>query len=106
MKRGALMRKRIAIFLLLLFAAGVFYLHSNREIGTVSGIENECITIDNVVYERDNMSGLSRNDKGTYLGKVKNADITMRVYSVKGDTNHEYIYALWEWEGGFYSRTE
>ena len=34
--------------------------------------------------------------------QLKNEKITMKVYSVKGDTEEEYIYTLWDWEGVFY----
>ena len=75
-----------------------------KNIGKISGAENDCITIDNVKYNRETQHNFSNADKGKYLGKVSNAKITMRVYSVKGDTAGEYIYALWEWEGSFYKR--
>lgn len=78
----------------------------DKNIGKISGAENECITINDVRYIRDTNSGYSNADKGSYLGKVSNSAITMRVYSVKGDANGEYIYALWEWEGAFYKKQE
>ena len=76
------------------------------EIGTISGAENEYITIDGVKYVFDIDSGFSYADKGKYLGKVSNSKITMKVYSVEGDTDGDYIYARWDWEGYFYKRTE
>lgn len=38
-----------------------------KEIGTISGAENEYITIDGVEYVRDIDSGFSYADKGKYL---------------------------------------
>lgn len=77
-----------------------------KEIGTIYGAENEYITIDGVEYVRDIDSGFSYADKGKYLGKVSNSKITMKVYSVEGDTNGDYIYTRWDWEGYFYKKTE
>ena len=65
---------------------------------------NEYITIDDVKYVLNTNHDFSQADKGTYLGKVSNSKITMKVYSVTGDTEEEYIYALWEWQGAFYKR--
>ena len=76
------------------------------EIGTISGAENEYITIDGVKYVFDIDSGFSYADKGKYLGEVSNSQITMKVYSVEGDTNGDYIYTRWDWEGYFYKKTE
>lgn len=67
-----------------------------KEIGTISGAENEYITIDGVEYVFDIDSGYSYADKGKYLGKVSNSKITMKVYSVEGDTNGDYIYTRWD----------
>ena len=30
----------------------------------------------------------------------------MRVYTVNGDSNGDFIYALWDWEGNFYVRKD
>lgn len=79
---------------------------SGKTIGKISGAENEYITIDDVKYILDTDNNFSQADKGTYLGKVSNSKITMRVYSVRGDTDGEYIYALWDWEGAFYKREQ
>jgi len=87
---------------------------SGKTIGKISGAENEYITIDDVKYVLDTDDNFSQADKGTYLGKVSNSylgkvsnsKITMRVYSVRGDTDGEYIYALWDWEGAFYKREQ
>ena len=79
---------------------------SGKTIGKISGAENEYITIDDVKYVLDTNHDFSQADKGTYLGKVSNSKITMKVYSVKGDTNGDYIYTLWDWEGAFYKREQ
>ena len=77
-----------------------------KTIGKISGAENEYITIDDVKFVLDTDNNFSQADKGTYLGKVSNSKITMKVYSVKGDTNGNYIYTLWDWEGAFYKREQ
>ena len=79
---------------------------SGKTIGKISGAENEYITIDDVKYVLDTNHDFSQADKGTYLGKVSNSKITMKVYLVKGDTNGDYIYTLWDWEGAFYKREQ
>lgn len=79
---------------------------SGETIGKISGAENEYITMNDVKYVLDTNHDFSQADKGAYLGKVSNSKITMRVYSVKGDTNEDYIYALWDWEGAFYKREQ
>ena len=90
----------VTVLLLSLVACG------GMTIGTISGPENECITIDDVKYNRETNHDFSNADKDKYLGKVSNSKITMRVYSVKGDAEGEYIYALWEWEGAFYKKEQ
>ena len=90
------MRKLIAIALVMALLLSLVAC-SNKTIGKISGPENDCITIDDVKYNRDTNHNFSNADKGKYLGKVSNSKITMRVYSVKGDTEGEYIYALWNW---------
>ena len=91
----------VVIALLLSFVAC-----GGKNIGKISGPENDCITIDNVKYHRNTNLNFSTADKGKYLGKVSNSKITMRVYSVKGDIDGEYIYTLWDWEGSFYKREQ
>ena len=79
---------------------------SGKTIGKISGAENEYITIDDVKYVLDTNHDFSQSDKGSYLGEVSNSKITMKVYSVKGDANGDYIYTLWDWEGAFYKREQ
>ena len=97
----------LPIILLLCIAINSFF--KGPIIGTVSGAENEFIVIDGITYIIDDLAENGENayssaDRGEYLGIVKNGDITMRVYSVKGDDSGNYLYALWEWEGNFYVR--
>lgn len=98
--------KKIIITTLLGFCLFELVACSGKTIGKISGAENDLITINNVVYELDNNTGFSNADKDKYLGKVTNSKITMKVYSVKGDTDQNYIYTLWDWEGTFYKRQE
>ena len=79
-------------------------LFRGRVIGTVKGAEMEEIVIDGVTYVQNNDTGLSYADKGRYLGRAVNGDVTVRVYAVKGDTEGRYLYRLWDWEGAFYER--
>lgn len=97
--------KRMVITLALALLLGLTAC-SSKNIGKISGAENEYITIGNVQYVLDTNNDFSNADKSEYLGKVSNSKITMRVYSVKGDTEGEYIYALWDWEGAFYKREQ
>lgn len=98
--------KKIIITTLLGFCLFGLVACSSKTIGKISGAENDLITINDVVYELDNNTGFSNADKDKYLGKVTNSKITMKVYSVKGDADQNYIYTLWDWEGAFYKRQE
>ena len=93
---------------LILCAAAVLlcsiFLSRCRVIGTVKDTEMEQIIIGDVVYQQNNDTGLSYRDKGRFLGRAVSGDITFRVYAVKGDTEGQYLYRLWSWEGAFYER--
>lgn len=93
----------IAILLLGYMCSAVIN-HFKPPIGRISGAEMDFITIDGCVYEECNDKNYSIRHKGKYLGKVVTDDekIVFRVYSVKG--TDEYIYRLWDWEGGFYKK--
>ena len=78
--------------------------NTNQAIGTIRGAENEWITINDIVYERDENSSFSRKDRGTYIGEAANSKGTMRLYEVDGDNDAQYIYAFWDWEGAIYKR--
>ena len=103
------MKKIIAVALLILV---LFALLNIRQfigipvIGKITGAENEQIIIDGTTYERDYNSGFSSDNKDKYLGVVRNTKIKMRVYSIDGKENADYIYALWGWEGAIYKRAE
>ena len=75
-----------------------------RVIGTVKGVEMEQIVVDGVTYVQNNNTGLSYADKGRFLGRAVNDKVTFRVYTVRGDTEKQYLYRLWEWEGAFYEK--
>lgn len=100
------MKKFVAALLLLACVFTFVGCGADKAIGTISGAENEYITIDGVTYERDNASDLSNKDRDDYLGQVSNTKISMKVYSVDGDAEGKYIYAMWDWEGAFYIRQE
>ena len=71
-------------------------------IGTISGAENEKITIGDDIYEKTYDAPVSRSDKGKYLGTVTNGKIKMRVYEIP---ETDYIYTMWEWEGAIYRKS-
>lgn len=75
-------------------------------IGTISGPESQFIEIDGVRYVETSDNEFSSADRGEYLGSVTNGNITMRVFSVKGDDSGRFIYTLWDWEGAFYARED
>ena len=80
-------------------------------IGIIKGAENEIIGIDGITYIVDDLAENGANsyssaDRGNFIGVVSNGDITMRVYTVNGDSNGDFIYALWDWEGNFYVRKD
>ena len=79
-------------------------------IGSITGAEYEFIEIDGVRYVKDSSGAragdFSGADRGEYLGAVTDGNITMRVFSVKGDDSRRYIYALWDWDGAFYSKED
>ena len=82
------------------------FLFRGRVIGTVKGAEMEQIVIDGVVYQQNNDTGLSYRDKGRFLGRAVNDKVTFRVYAVRGDTEGQYLYRLWSWEGAFYEKKD
>lgn len=73
-------------------------------IGTIKGAEHDFIEIDGVRYAQNSDNDFSGADRGEYLGSVTDGNITMRVFSVKGDDSGRYIYSLWDWDGAFYVR--
>ena len=77
-----------------------------RVIGTVRGAELEKIIIDDVTYVQNPFLDFSYADKGRFLGRAVNDKVTFRVYAVKGDTEGQYLYRLWSWEGAFYEKKD
>ncbi len=106
---------RIILIVLICLAAiaGVFggldACRANKVIGTYSGSEYECITIDGVEYRADYDNPYDSSDRDKMLGKVVfangyiNSD-PMYIWSVEG--TDEYIYALWVADGTFYKKQE
>lgn len=85
----------------------LMYWQMNREIGTVKGPEMEHIILNDIRYIRDysdEYQNYSAKDKGIYLGIVTDGKIKMRVYSVDGDKERNYLYALFGYDGCFYVR--
>jgi hypothetical protein len=97
-------KKLIAALCVVLVLLCAFFLLHGRVIGTVKGAEMEQIVIDGVTYVQNNNTGLSYADKGRFLGRAVNDKVTFRVYTVRGDTEEQYLYRLWEWEGAFYEK--
>lgn len=81
-----------------------------KEIGTISGPEHDYITIDGVTYVSEASSAIDipydRSDKGRHLGIIKSGDQVFHIYEVKGDTERNYLYWTWEWEGEMYIRED
>ena len=98
--------KKFAIFFFILSLLFGLAACGEKTIGKITGPENDCIIIDDVKYIRDTNHNYSNADKGKYLGKATNSKIFMRIYTVKGDTEGEYIYAFWDWEGAFYKKEQ
>lgn len=99
------MKRFLALFLTAFLLSGC----TRTPIGTIRGAELEEIVIDGITYEADpgdEHQSFTAADKGKYLGTVTNADEVFRVYAVKGDSDHQYLYVLWDWEGTFYVRME
>ena len=81
-----------------------------KEIGTISGPEYDYITIDGVTYVSEASSSIDipydRSDKGRHLGIIKSGEHVFHIYEVKGDTERNYLYWTWEWEGEMYIRED
>ncbi|MBQ8359682.1 MAG: hypothetical protein IJX37_07230 [Oscillospiraceae bacterium] len=77
-------------------------------IGTVTGPEWDVITIDGIAYIKATQAYdiYSSADKDTYLGIVKSGDKNLHIYTLKGDTEQNYLYVRWEWEGELYVRSD
>lgn len=105
------MNKKKCIFLTILIIfilIACWMVKTFRVIGTVSGLEQDYITIAGVRYEYDNADQYSSKDRKRFLGfaKVEGYDSYMRVWSVKGDKEGKYLYTLWFYDGAFYKKVE
>lgn len=97
------MKKILILLLICLMVTGC-----SAPIGTVEGAEWDTITIDGVVYikapaEFDIYSSV---DKDEHLGIIQSGDQTLDLYTIKGDTEHNYLYVRWEWDGDIYVRKD
>ncbi len=99
--------KRIIPFILILCfmlsACG-----SQEVIGSVYGSEHEYTSIGEDTYTLCDNPGVSIAwDKDELLGIVEfeNADTDpMKVYSIKGYDDKDYIYTIWVYDGAFYKK--
>ena len=100
----------ILVVLILLFIPFFKTIFQVPIIGSITGAEYDFIEIDGVRYVEDRAGaradGFSSADRGEYLGAVTDGNVTMRVFSVKGDNSGRYIYTLWDWDGAFYARED
>ena len=102
------MRKKTVLIVILgiLVLVTALYVRESRVIGEITGAEWDVLTIGETEYRQINGLDFTIADKGKYLGKANFNESTVRLYSVKGDTEGKYIYAFWDWEGFFYVRNE
>lgn len=105
-------KKRLLVFMVLAGLAILALLAKaalqKPVIGRVTGAEYQFIEIEGERYIaewcQEEKLPFSAADRGKYLGRVTGGDITMRVFSVKGDESGQFLYVLWGWEGEFYIR--
>ena len=102
------MRKKTVLIVVLgiLVLVTALYVRESRVIGEITGAEWNILTIGETEYRQINGLDFTIADKGKYLGKANFNESTVRLYSVKGDTEDKYIYAFWDWEGFFYVLNE
>ena len=102
------MRKKTVLIVILgiLVLVTALYVRESRVIGEITGAEWNILTIGETEYRQINGLDFTIADKGKYLGKANFNESTVRLYSVKGDTEDKYIYAFWDWEGFFYVLNE
>ena len=99
-----------ATLLLISIISIVKVIFGAKEIGTISGSEYDYITIDGVTYVSEASASIDipydSSDKGTHLGIIKSSDQVFHIYEVKDDTERNYLYWTWKWEGEMYIREE
>ncbi|MBN2472232.1 MAG: hypothetical protein JXN59_16025 [Anaerolineae bacterium] len=103
------MNRRVVVVLALVVAglgllAGCEAVNA-RVIGTVSGVENERITIGKTAYVLFD-DPFTSADRGRYLGNASNGRLTYRVYAVKGDDAQRTLYAVSGYDGAFFIRED
>ena len=105
------MKKKIWLVLMSLFMVligiKIWYF---KPIGTVEGPEWDILHVNGSTYISERSSGVDipydRSDKGRHLGIIKSGEETFHIYQVKGDSERNYLYWTWEWEGEMYIRKE
>ena len=99
----AAMKKLLILILTLTMFSGC-----RAPIGTVSGPEWDTVTVNGVEYIKapPGYDIYDSSDKDDHLGIIKSGDKTFHVYTIKGDTEGEYLYVRWEWEGDIYIRKD
>lgn len=97
------MKRFLILILVMLILSGCA-----ATIGTVEGPEWDVIAIDGIEYIKasDEYDIYSSADKDDHLGIIKSGDQTLDVYTIKGDTEQNYLYVRWEWEGDIYVRKD
>lgn len=96
----------IAVIAMLIVFSAVFVSRDRRVIGEITGAEWNQLTMGETKYNVNYGLDYNAADKGRFLGKAKYNTSIVSLYSVKGDEECKYIYALWDWEGFFYVREE
>ena len=102
------MKKQIVTYVLIvaIVLVLVFLWNTNRIIGKMSGPENEYVVFNNGTTYALCDDHHSFRDKGWVLGRVSAAyNTSYYVFSVRGDSDREYIYIAAMGKGEFYKRT-
>ena len=102
-------KKQIVIYVLIvaIVVALGFLWNTNRIIGKMSGPENEYVVFNNGTTYVLCDDHHSFRDKGWILGRVSAAyNTSYYVFSVRGDSDREYIYVAAMGQGEFYKRTD
>ena len=96
----------IPLFLALLcaFAFSLAGCKNKEPVGSVSGAEDEVLTVGGEEYELCPDALFHASDRGEKIGEIKSGDRTFHVYSVKG--TDRYLYCRWEHEGRMYKLAE
>ena len=93
--------------LVVLFGAASWYL---KPVGTIEDPEWDILHVDGITYISERSAGIdipySRSDRGMHIGIIKSGEHTFHIYEVKGDSERNYLYWTWEWEGEMYVRQD